>query len=496
MGTRPLAALLLLLPRPRATVALLLAAGSAQVPPSPYSSANNWTVLNNSDIGTQWNPSLPHAPCQAPGGDCSSTLELCAAWCQNTSSCAAVSWNGPRSFWGKNGKIGCNFKCSSVSGSVWKGAVPGEGLAILISDINLCGASPPPPHPPPPHPPPPPTPPRPPVGPPPARRVRWYTNVCCGRLWTHDLAPGGALDPAASKRSGAIATGVYTSGWPPAFQYVKNATHPHLSTIQMGSLGLPTGNSSSLPGGGQGCDNSSNAQHCWSYDLDYLRNYTTTVHDQLGLDVFAGINEIDFDYFPGAPNITVADVEAVAARTAALVKSAGFDGAISDYEPAWVPDTQGYIRWITIMVRAFRAVGLQFSANVGADFDGGTLYSEFAAAGLSTMAMMDPTYNGINVSLQADQAAVSRLVAAEHTRGQASCGVGANLRPGLAGADCSYFWDAGKFESFLEWVMASSELVEISVFPAGMSSYSTGGVAGYYADGLRRFLKSNVSDGG
>jgi hypothetical protein len=452
---------------------------------------NNWTLLNNSDIGTQWNPALVRAPCEAPHGDCSSTLELCAAWCENTTGCAAVSWNGPQSHWGKKGKIGCNFKCNSARGSVWKGSVPGEGLAILIADTNMCGVMPPPPTPSPPPPPAPPPPPPRPQGPAPPRRVRWYTNVCCDRLWTHDIAAGGALDPAASTKFGPIATGVYTSGWPPAFQYVRNVTHPHMSSIQIGSLGPPTGNSSSLPMNGQGCDNSSNAQHCWSYDLPYLKNYTSTIHT-MGLDVYAGINEIDFDYFPGAPNVTVAHVQTVAMHTAASVKEAGFDGAIADYEPAWVPDKQAYIRWIRIMVDAFRMLGLQFSANVGADFDGGTLYADFAASGVDTMAMMDPTYNGVNASLHADRAAVTQIVAAEHTRGQASCGVGANLEPGEPGGDCRYFWNAAKFTSFVNFVIDSSGLVEISVFPAGMSSYSTSGVAGYYRDGLRRFLNSTA----
>lgn len=178
-------------------------------------------------------------------------------------------------------------------------------------------------------------------------------------------------------------------------RYKRNATHPHLSTIEMGSLGEPTGNSSSLPGKGQGCDNSSNAQHCWSYDLPYFRNYTATIHG-LGMDVFAGINEIDYDFFPGAPNVTAAHVESVANRLAAMVKASGFDGAISDFEPAWVPDKDGYIRWIRVMVAAFASVGLHFSANVGADFDGGTNYDAFAASGVATMAMMDPTCESRN----------------------------------------------------------------------------------------------------
>jgi len=143
------------------------------------------------------------------------------------------------------------------------------------------------------------------------------------------------------------------------------------------------------------------------------------------------------------------------------------------------------------MVAAFSAVGLKFSANVGADFDGGTEYAEYAAIGVDTMAMMDPTYNGINSSLAADKSGVTSLVAAEYHRGQASCGVGANLKPGLHG-DCSYFWNRGKFASFVDWVDATSGLVEISVFPAGMSDFSTGGVADYYGEGLRRFLQSKA----
>jgi hypothetical protein len=459
---------------------------------------NNWTILNDSDIGTQWPKDGVVAPCLAPGDDCHSTLELCAQRCANTTGCAAVSWNGPKSHFGKKGFIGCNFKCNSASGGVWKGAVPGEGLAILIADVNICEAvspapspAPTPPSPTPsPTPPAPPPAPRPPLGPPPKRRVRWYTNMCCDRLWTHDIAKGGALDPVAAKANGPIATGVYTSGWPPAFMYHRNSTHSHLSTIEMGSLGPPTGNSSSLPGNGQGCDNSSNAQNCWSYDLKYMQNYTATVHG-LGLDVFAGIDQIDYDYFPGAPNVTVEIVKKVAKSLGAMVKNAGFDGAISDFEPAWVPDKQGYLRWIKVMVSEFSAVGLKFSANVGADFDGGTDYADFAASGVATMAMMDPTYNGINASLKDDKDAVTELVSAEYKRGQASCGVGANLHKGLSG-DCSYFWNPTKWSEWIDWVDSSSGLGEISVFPAGMSNHSTSGINPYYTEGLRRFLKSHA----
>ena len=89
--------------------------------------------------------------------------------------------------------------------------------------------------------------------------------------------------------------------------------------------------------------------------------------------------------------MTVAQVKSVAKHTAAMVKESGFDGAISDFEPAWVPDKGGYIEWIKAMVAAFAEVVLTFSANVGADFDGGTEYMDFAAAGVATMAMMDPT---------------------------------------------------------------------------------------------------------
>ena len=242
---------------------------------------------------------------------------------------------------------------------------------------------------------------------------------------------------------------------------------------------------------GQGCDNTSNAQHCWSYDLPYFQNYTSTIHG-LGLDVYAGINKIEYDFFPGAPNVTAAYVQTVAMQTATTVKIAGFDGAIADYEPAWVPDQQAYIRWIRIMVDAFHKLGLQFSVNVGADFDGGTLYADFAASDVDTMAMMDPTYNGVNASLQADRAAVTQIVATERTRGQASCGIGANLEPGEPGGDCRYYWDAAKFAGFIDFVINSSGLVELSVFPAGMSSYSTSGVAAYYSDGLRRFLNSTA----
>jgi hypothetical protein len=99
--------------------------------------------------------------------------------------------------------------------------------------------------------------------------------------------------------------------------------------------------------------------------------------------------------------------------------------------------------------------------------------------------------NGINTSLTEDKSAVVTLVNAEYKRGQASCGVGANLQLGLSG-DCSYFWDAAKFSQFVEWVDASSGLVEISVFPAGMSNFSTGGVAGYYESGLRKFLQGKA----
>jgi hypothetical protein len=246
-----------LLPRSLAAGFALLSFSSSADP-----ATRSWTILNNSDIGTHWNPALKTAPCQvrapvfwsgfgtavevslaptlrtvwshltalffariahqlrnASGAlDCSSTLERCAEWCANTTACAAVSWNGPTSVMGKQGFIGCNFKCNSAQGSVWKGAVPGEGLAILTKNVDLCGPPGPTPSPPPPPPrPPPPAPPRPPLGPPPPRRVRWYTNICCNRLWSHDIAPGGALDPVAAKQRGRIATGVYTSGWPPAF---------------------------------------------------------------------------------------------------------------------------------------------------------------------------------------------------------------------------------------------------------------------------------------
>ena len=53
----------------------------------------------------------------------------------------------------------------------------------------------------------------------------------------------------------------------------------------------------------------------------------------LGLDVYAGIDEIDYDFFPGAPNVTAAQVEIVAKRVAVMAKAGGFDGAISDFEP-------------------------------------------------------------------------------------------------------------------------------------------------------------------
>ena len=66
--------------------------------------------------------------------------------------------------------------------------------------------------------------------------------------------------------------------------------------------------------------------------MKYFQNYTSTVHG-LGLDVYAGINEIDYDFFPGAPNVTVSQVEIVAKRVAAMAKAGGFDGAISDFEP-------------------------------------------------------------------------------------------------------------------------------------------------------------------
>jgi hypothetical protein len=99
--------------------------------------------------------------------------------------------------------------------------------------------------------------------------------------------------------------------------------------------------------------------------------------------------------------------------------------------------------------------------------------------------------NGINNTLTEDEVAVSSLVKAEYKRGQASCGVGANLEPGLSG-DCSYFWSKEKFSQFVDWVDTSSGLVELSVFPAGMSNFSTAGSAEYYKDGLRKFLRSKA----
>ena len=135
-----------------------------------------------------------------------------------------------------------------------------------------------------------------------------------------------------------------------------------------------------------------------------------------------------------------AQVEAIAEQLASMVKAAGkvvmlsrfvvlprlanpesftisgFDGAISDFEPAWTPEhgagcesaaTVGVgcdccradgrlllrtdLRWLKIMATTFHSHGLQFSANCGADFDGGTQYAGFGLTGVDTYAMMDPT---------------------------------------------------------------------------------------------------------
>ena len=43
------------------------------------------------------------------------------------------------------------------------------------------------------------------------------------------------------------------------------------------------------------------------------------------------------------------------------------------------------------MATTFHSHGLQFSANCGADFDGGTQYAGFGLTGVDTYAMMDPT---------------------------------------------------------------------------------------------------------
>ena len=268
-------------------------------------SGSNWTFFNDSDIGTQW---TRHNPIGQLGG--TGSIEACAERCANTSGCAAVSWNGPESHWGKLGKIGCNFKCSSAAGAVWKGSVPGESLAILAADADLCDEPAPPPPPPTPPPPPPP-----PLGPPPPRRVRWYANPCCERLWRHDIQPvrprysldsiprrlanqksiqGGALDPIAAKKLGPVATGVYTSGWPPAFSYFHNKT--------TGETTIGTGRTSPIKESCPGPD-----ACCTSYSLAYFQNYTATIH-ALGMDVFAGMDNLDYDYFPGAPNTTAAQV--------------------------------------------------------------------------------------------------------------------------------------------------------------------------------------------
>ena len=49
------------------------------------------------------------------------------------------------------------------------------------------------------------------------------------------------------------------------------------------------------------------------------------------------------------------------------------------------------LRWLKIMATTFHSHGLQFSANCGADFDGGTQYAAFGLSGVDTYAMMDPT---------------------------------------------------------------------------------------------------------
>ena len=107
-------------------------------------------------------------------------------------------------------------------------------------------------------------------------------------------------------------------------------------------------------------------------------------------------------------------MEAIAEQLASMVKAAGFDGAISDFEPAWTPEhgagcesaamvgvgcdccradgsLRTDLRWLKIMATTFHSHGLQFSANCGADFDGGTQYAGFGLTGVDTYAMMDPT---------------------------------------------------------------------------------------------------------
>ena len=97
--------------------------------------------------------------------------------------------------------------------------------------------------------------------------------------------------------------------------------------------------------------------------------------------------------------------------------------------------------------------------------------------------------NGVkSVTLSADMAGVRAMLAAERKRGQASIGIGANLATAFQNYSvASYQWNASWFAAFVDQAAAAG-VVELSVFPAGMTDLSTAGVDAFFLDSLRRFL--------
>ena len=80
------------------------------------------------------------------------------------------------------------------------------------------------------------------------------------------------------------------------------------------------------------------------------------------------------------------------------------------------------------------------------------------------------------------------MLAAERKRGQASIGIGANLATAYQNYSvASYQWNASWFAMFVDQAAAAG-VVELSVFPAGMTDLSTAGVDAFFLDSLRRFL--------
>jgi len=85
-------------------------------------------------------------------------------------------------------------------------------------------------------------------------------------------------------------------------------------------------------------------------------------------------------------------------------------------------------------------------------------------------------------------AGVRAMLAAERKRGQASIGIGANLATAYQNYSvASYQWNASWFAAFVDQAAAAG-VVELSVFPAGMTDLSTAGVDAFFLDSLRRFL--------